>query len=93
MEWDSKKKAAYRKTLHWRSRVEKVKARDKVCRICGSRKALCVHHNNPNEAYDADSIKNLLLLCRSCHLHIMHKNLPEEIREAVNKFIQGTEND
>ena len=25
MYWNSKQKAAYRKTLHWRARVEKVK--------------------------------------------------------------------
>lgn len=89
-EWNTKTRAIYRRSKHWKDRVLKVKKRDKVCRICGSKKALCVHHNDPKEEYDADNIDNLLLLCRSCHLHIVHHVLPQEIRDAVNRVIWGT---
>ena len=91
--WNTTTRAVYRRSKHWKNRVLQVKKRDKVCRICGSKRSLCVHHNNPNEEYDCDSIDGLLLLCRSCHLHIMHHNLPQIIREAVNRVIEGTDND
>ena len=88
-QWNTITRAAYRKSKHWKDRVAQVKKRDKVCRICGAKRSLCVHHHNPNEEYDADSIDGLLLLCRSCHLHIIHHNLPDIIKEAVEKVIKG----
>ena len=48
-----------------------IQGRQMICENCGSNKNIDVHHKDMN--YKNNSIENLMLLCRSCHLKI-HRN-------------------
>lgn len=59
---------------NWKDQREKVVSRDVICRICehdGSEHRLEVHHITPIKSFDdpedANTLDNLILLCRSCH--------------------------
>ena len=44
---------------------EIIKKRDKLCRLCGNKNNLVIHHIIPNGSATPD---NLILLCRRCHM-------------------------
>ena len=83
-----KSRQKYRRTEHWKNRVKQVHERDKVCRLCGCNHDLQVHHYDKSEPYDADNINNLVLLCKECHF-FLHHNIPDNVRESIDKKIKG----
>ena len=44
-----------------------------ICKICGSKENLEVHHKNSNR--ENNNPENLITLCESCHLRVHSKNL------------------
>ena len=47
--------------------------KDKVCEICGSTKNIDVHHKDGD--FHNNSISNLILVCRSCHMKIHRRKM------------------
>lgn len=49
--------------------------RDKYsCRLCGSMQELQLHHIDGRGKYKTNDINNCIMLCRHCHLDVVHKN-------------------
>jgi endogenous inhibitor of DNA gyrase (YacG/DUF329 family) len=44
--------------------------RDKICKSCGNEKELEVHHIIPHVYSNDNSLENLIVLCKSCHINI-----------------------
>jgi len=64
---------------NWREMRQRVRDRDIVCQICnddGENSLLDAHHIIPIRKYDqpeeGNKMKNLILLCRSCHVDVEH---------------------
>ncbi len=52
----------------WSINRKKTLDRDKVCKRCDSDKNLDVHHIIPYKLTQDNSLNNLMVLCRSCHI-------------------------
>lgn len=44
--------------------------REKVCELCGATKSIDVHHKDGD--YKNNSLDNLMIVCRSCHMKLHH---------------------
>jgi HD superfamily phosphodiesterase len=53
------------------------------CQICGSKRFILIHHKDKNRKNN--SLKNLIIVCRSCHAKI-HKIIPP-LRVSKDKWI------
>lgn len=49
---------------------ERALKRDGACRICGAVEELQVHHLDAVAAGGANTLENVIVLCRACHLEI-----------------------
>jgi transcription elongation factor Elf1 len=59
------------KDFRWRKVAQEVRLRDNfTCQGCGTSPAVDVHHIVPWRVSKDDSMTNLVLLCRSCHMKI-----------------------
>jgi 5-methylcytosine-specific restriction endonuclease McrA len=56
----------------WEGIRKEIKARDEVCKVCGKRNLLVIHHIDCNKKNSIPS--NLVTLCRKCHAKV-HKDL------------------
>src|SRR6266540_741963 len=59
--------------LGWKATKQQVRDRDRTCRNCGKTpdedgRALDVHHIQPFRFSGDNSLRNLIALCRSCHM-------------------------
>ena len=64
----------YLKSPHWKQIRDKIRRRDKRCKICNGKTGLNVHHRSYKHLGDyAKEIKDLILLCRDCH-QLFHNN-------------------
>ncbi len=62
------------------------------CRLCGSKKKLCVHHIKPISFGGSHSLRNLITLCYDCHKkqeYYQHQELIEENIKASKKYWVG----
>ena len=57
------------------------------CYICGSKKFLCIHHKDRNRHNNL--LKNLQILCKSCHNTIHHNHHPTGIGKRIAKERTG----
>jgi 5-methylcytosine-specific restriction endonuclease McrA len=54
---------------NWKEQRKKALKRDKhTCQHCGAKTKLVVHHKTPYRINHDSSLKNLIVLCSSCHL-------------------------
>ena len=65
------------------------KNKKKRCAICGKKyekHKLQIHHIIPRSFNGFDGLKNMMLLCPSCHRQL-HKYLDKRIYDFINKYI------
>lgn len=76
--WTQKKYANYiDNDENWqKKRIERMRIDDYTCQGCGSKgctaNPLQVHHLTYNNIYKEDVEKDLVTLCRSCHMTVHH---------------------
>jgi HNH endonuclease/WYL domain len=68
----------------WEQRVAEIHERDSVCVQCSSHRRLQVHHKIALGKGGTNRLKNLVLLCRSCHLEA---HGTEEFRGRSNRLL------
>jgi transposase-like protein len=77
-------------SIEWKELAKQVRIRDKVCRLCGSKDALQIHHIDP--VYQSPlfiiDIDNAILLCAKCHGKLKCKE--NKWRKKLYKIIQET---
>ena len=67
---------------------EQVYERDKgKCRLCGINKDLHLHHINGRGKDLTNNINNCIMLCRHCHLEVVHKN-QKKYRPILKEMIK-----
>lgn len=68
---------------------DEVYERDKgKCRLCGSTCDLQLHHINGRGKDLTNNPRNCIMLCRKCHLEVVHKNQKKYrpiLNEKINK--------
>ena len=63
----------YLNTKHWKKVRDKVKARDKRCKLCNGKAPFNIHHRSyRNKGKPNKEINDLVLLCADCH-DLFHK--------------------
>jgi 5-methylcytosine-specific restriction endonuclease McrA len=73
----------YRENLHFDKKRKYILKRDKFkCTMCGSKEKLVVHHKDKNGRNKAkkeknNKAKNLVTVCRSCHINLHRKELEQ----------------
>lgn len=74
--------------FEWLRFVRKVRERDKVCRLCGSRESLRTHHIDPVRQAPLliMDMGNVILLCESCHQSINGKE--NQWKQRLYKLIE-----
>ncbi len=65
---ENKEKCVIMMVAYNKLRKELLKKKDYLCEFCGNKNNLDIHH----KVYSNANLKNLMVLCRSCHLKI-HK--------------------
>jgi len=67
---------------NWKEQKEKALKRYRNCFLCSDKEDLVVHHKKPLRFFDktdkewcerANSLENLIVLCRSCHSKVHHR--------------------
>lgn len=72
------------KSLNVPKRVkEEVYLRDKLCKECGSKESLEIHHIIPKQQGINHSLDNLILLCKKCHLKKGISNRTSKKRKLI----------
>lgn len=64
----------YYNSTEWRKLSKRLLKEYPVCEVCSTRRSELVHHIIPRSAGGTDSEENLLVVCRSCHERIHHKD-------------------
>jgi hypothetical protein len=74
----------YRQSRHWIELSRAVRQADKVCQRCGFPYELNVHHKT-YERLGHEDLKDLILLCRSCHAreHFLEELHDSPVLEAL----------
>lgn len=68
----------------------KVMQRDNCrCRLCGTSLNLHLHHIDGRGKDLTNDINNCIMLCRHCHLEVVHKN-QKKYRPILKKIIENT---
>jgi hypothetical protein len=82
--------ATYIKSDKWKRKKSAFwRAHPKVCRSCGSKESLHLHHATYDRLGD-ERFEDLVPLCDSCHiaLHQMHKDFEDlSLQEFANEFL------
>lgn len=69
------KKISKNKKTVSKETYQKVYERDKgICQLCGSSQNLHLHHIMGRGKDLTDNPDNCIMLCRNCHLEVVHKN-------------------
>ena len=69
------KKVSSKRIFVSKETYQKVYDRDKgKCRLCGTTEKLQLHHINGRGKNLTNNIDNCILLCRNCHIEVVHKN-------------------
>lgn len=71
----------------WKEIRQRVRERDHVCQRCGKTpeengRALDVHHKGPHRFTGDNSMRNLVALCRSCHMRAIDHGRKGSVRFA-----------
>lgn len=71
----------------WKEIRQRVRERDRVCQRCGKTpeengRALDVHHKGPHRFTGDNSMRNLVALCRSCHMRAIDHGRKGSVRFA-----------
>lgn len=71
----------------WKEIRQHVRERDRVCQRCGKTpeengRALDVHHKGPHRLTGDNSMRNLVALCRSCHMRAIDHGRKGSVRFA-----------
>ena len=74
-ESDKEKANTYRRAIPRKTRQEVLSRDNHMCRTCGERKNLQLHHIKHRAAGGRDTADNLLTLCKGCHAE-KHKGEP-----------------
>ena len=59
------------------------------CRLCGTSLNLHLHHIDGRGKDLTNDINNCIMLCRHCHLEVVHKN-QKKYRPILKELIKGT---
>ena len=71
----------------------KVMQRDNYkCRLCGTSLNLHLHHIDGRGKDLTNDINNCIMLCRHCHLEVVHKN-QKKYRSILKELIKGVNNE
>ena len=73
-------------SYYWESVKRAVILRDPVCRICGKRPTMEVHHIRPRFLNGKDHPRNLVGLCFECHDEV-HRAIDRGIKEALEQSL------
>jgi 5-methylcytosine-specific restriction endonuclease McrA len=80
--------AQYLSSLHWKAvRLRKL-ADIPFCEYCGSRAGLEVHHSSYAHLSREDLDKDLIVLCRNCHLE-EHDENPTKYERGLVAFVRS----
>jgi len=60
-----------------------LKPKNKKCWICGETENLEIHHVDRNRKNN--SIENFMIVCRDCHIYVLHTDMPEKISLTKKK--------
>ena len=72
---------------------QQVYERDKgKCRLCGTSLNLHLHHIDGRGKDLTNDINNCIILCRHCHLEVVHKN-QKKYRSILKELIKGVNNE
>ena len=80
--------------VEWKAIVKIVKKRDKyVCKSCGLKLGLTVHHIRPRDEDGTDYPSNLITLCNNCHNEVETLGLRDKWQiidlKQKRKYIKG----
>ncbi len=53
--------------------IDLLKSQRHCCELCGGTNILQVHHKVPRRLGGTDALDNLRLVCRDCHLFVIHR--------------------
>ena len=83
-------KVSKKKTTVTQDTYNKVMQRDNCrCRLCGTSLNLHLHHIDGRGKDLTNDINNCIMLCRHCHLEVVHKN-QKKYRPILKKIIENT---
>ena len=84
------KKVRKKKITVTQDTYNKVMQRDNYrCRLCGTSLNLHLHHIEGRGKDLTNDINNCIMLCRHCHLEVVHKN-QKKYRPILKELIKGT---
>lgn len=82
------KKTSSKKECVTKSTYNMVFSRDNgTCRLCGTTQDLHLHHINGRGKGLTNNVNNCIMLCRHCHIDIVHQNL-NKYRPILHKLVE-----